>query len=169
MQLYNVLFSRKIHCTTSKKLTRPIIEFSLKSKFLPNITDILLIFFSHHFGRLGAWHDITSSAGSQINNKFSDNDSMAEEFYKKYKNTYVTNNFRLRILGNKKKFQIEWRQMVAPSLSSRNNFLSITAKNYIKVKVSKISLFCSICLISLLRTEYFVQHCSCFIVPGKNL
>ena len=55
---------------------------------------------------------------------------MAEEFYKKYKNTYLTNNFRLRILGNKKKFQIEWRQMVAPSLSSRNNFLSITAKNY---------------------------------------
>ena len=47
-----------------------------------------------------------------INNKFSDSDSMTEEFYKKvYQNTYLTNNFRLRILGNKEKFHIEWRQV----------------------------------------------------------
>ena len=37
--------------------------------FWPNITDVLLIFFPPSFGWCGTCHDITISAGSQINNK----------------------------------------------------------------------------------------------------
>ena len=48
---------------------------------------------------------------------------MTAEFWKNfYQKTYL-NEFRLGILGNKKvleKFQIGWRQMPVPSLSSRN-------------------------------------------------
>ena len=72
-------------------------------------------------------------AGSQINNKSSKHDSMTAEFCKNfYQKTYL-NDFRLGILGNKKvleKFQIGWREMLVPSLPSRNNFLVIAVKNY---------------------------------------
>ena len=70
-------------------------------------------------------HDIAKSAGSQTNNKSPKHDSMTPEFCKIiYQKTYL-NNLRLGILGNKKvseKSQIEWRQMLVPSLPSRNNF-----------------------------------------------
>ena len=47
-------------------------------------------------------HDITKSADSQTNNKFSKHDSKAQEFCKNiYQKTYL-NDFRLGILGNKK-------------------------------------------------------------------
>ena len=55
--------------------------------------------FLPHFGRQGVCHDINKSADSQTNKFFSDNDCMTAEFYK---NVYQTNNFRLRILRNKK-------------------------------------------------------------------
>ena len=86
--------------------------------------------FSSHFGRQGACHDITKSADSQTNKKFSDNDCMTAKFYK---NLYQRNDFRLRNLGNKKaleKTQIGWRQMLVPSHPSRNKFLVIVVKIY---------------------------------------
>ena len=48
-------------------------------------------------------------------------------------NLYQKNDFRLRLLGNKKvleKPQIGWRHMLVPSLHSRNFFLEIAVKNY---------------------------------------
>ena len=57
--------------------------------------------FLPYFGKHSACHDITKSADSQINKKISDNDCMAAEFYKKI---YQSNDFRLRILGNKRVF-----------------------------------------------------------------
>ena len=45
-----------------------------------------------------------------------------------YENVYQTNDFRLKILGNKKVFektQIGWRQMLVASHPSRNKFLVI--------------------------------------------
>ena len=78
-------------------------------------------------------HVITKSAGSQKNNKSSDHDSMAEEFCNSVcQKTYV-NDFRLRILGKEKvleKSQIWRRQMLVPSLPSRNEFLVIEVKRY---------------------------------------
>ena len=47
-----------------------------------------------------------------------------------HKNVYQTNDFRLKILGNKKVFektQIGWRQMLVASQPSRNKFLVIVA------------------------------------------
>ena len=59
-----------------------------------------------HFGRWCVCHEINISAGSQTNIKSSDNDSMTAEFYETvYQKTYLPNNFRLKILGNKKVFQ----------------------------------------------------------------
>ena len=67
--------------------------------FWPTTTYLLLKFFSPHFGRRGAWHDITKSAGSQTINKSLDNESMTADFYKDiYQKTYLSNNFRFRIL-----------------------------------------------------------------------
>ena len=58
---------------------------------------------------------------------------MTTEFHK---NFYPTNDFRLRVLGNKKTFektQIRWRQMSAvASHPSRNKFLVIVVKIYTK-------------------------------------
>ena len=57
---------------------------------------------------------------------------MTAEFYK---NIYQANNFRLRILGNKRilgKTQIGWREMQVPSHPSRNGFLVIVFKIYAK-------------------------------------
>ena len=78
-------------------------------------------------------HDIAKSAGSQNNSKSSKQDGMTAEFYKNlYQKTYLKD-LRLGILANKKvleKSQIGWRQMLVPSLPSRNNFLLIASKNY---------------------------------------
>ena len=78
-------------------------------------------------------HDITTSAGSQTNNKSSNHDSITAEFCKNfYQKTYL-NDFRLGILGNKKeleKNEIAGRQMLVPSPPFRNNFLVIAVKNY---------------------------------------
>ena len=82
-------------------------------------------------------HDITKSAGSQTNNKSSDQDSITAEFYK-----------NVRILGNKKvlkKSQIGWRQMLEPSLPSRNKFFVIAVKNYTSTDF-KVSWSCPILL-----------------------
>ena len=58
---------------------------------------------------------------------------MTADFCKNfYRKTYL-NDFKLWILGNKKvleKSQIGWRQMLVPSVSSRNNFLVIANKEY---------------------------------------
>ena len=56
-----------------------------------------------------------------------------ENSVKTFTKTYLPNNFRLRILGNKKvlkKSQIEWRQILVPSSPSRNKVLVIADKNY---------------------------------------
>ena len=58
---------------------------------------------------------------------------MTASFQKFYKNVYQINDFRLRILGNKKVFektQIGWRQMLVASQLSRNKFLVIVVKIY---------------------------------------
>ena len=56
---------------------------------------------------------------------------MTPEFWKNINQKIYLNDFRLVILGNKKvkKSQIGLRQMLVLSLSSRNNFLVIAAKN----------------------------------------
>ena len=58
---------------------------------------------------------------------------MIAEFWKNfYQKTYL-NDFRLGILGNKKvleKCQIGWRQILVPSLSSRNVCFVTAVKNY---------------------------------------
>ena len=62
-----------------------------------------------------------------------DNESMTAEFFNAYQKTYHLNNFRLRILGNKKvlqKSQIGYRQMLVPNLHSRSKFLVIAVKKY---------------------------------------
>ena len=60
------------------------------------------VFSLSHFGRQGACHDIAKSADSQTNINFSENDCKLQKFYK---NVYQMNDFRLRILGNKKVFE----------------------------------------------------------------
>ena len=58
---------------------------------------------------------------------------MTASLHKFYKNVYQTNDFRLRILGNKKVFektQIGWRQILEASQLSRNKFLVIVVKIY---------------------------------------
>ena len=59
----------------------------------------------------GACHDITKSADFHTNINLSENDCIIAEILQK---RYQTNDFRLRILRNKKVFektQIGWRQM----------------------------------------------------------
>ena len=77
---------------------------------------------------------VPKSAGSQKNNKSSDNDSMTAEYYKNvYQKASFTNYFKLTILGNKKvleKSQIVWRQMLVPIVTSRNKVFVIGVKNY---------------------------------------
>ena len=46
---------------------------------------------SPHFGRWGACHDITKSAGSQTNSKSSNNDSMTAESYKAFIKRLISN------------------------------------------------------------------------------
>ena len=62
---------------------------------------------------------------------------MTAEFYKTvYQKTYLSNEFWLSILGKKgilEKSQIAWRQMLVPSLSSRNKVSVIAVKNYTDV------------------------------------
>ena len=55
--------------------------------------------FLPHSERQDGYYDIIKPAGFETNKNFSDNDCMAAEFYK---NVYLRNNFRHRILGNKK-------------------------------------------------------------------
>ena len=50
---------------------------------------------------------------------------MNAEFCKNFDQKTYLNDLRLEILGNKKvleKLQIRWRQMLVPSVPSRNNF-----------------------------------------------
>ena len=62
---------------------------------------------------------------------------MTAEFYETvYQKTYLSNEFWLSILGKKgilEKSRIAWRQMLVPSLSSRNKVLVIEVKNYTDV------------------------------------
>ena len=86
---------------------------------------------------------------------------MTVEFYKSvYQKTYLPNDFRLRILGNKKlleKSQIEWRQTLVPSLPCRSKFLVIAVKNYTEADFKVSSCPTQFCLISLLSSKYCVQ------------
>ena len=71
------------------------------------------VFSLPHFGRQGACHDITKSADSQTNINF-----FSKWLYNCRNSTKKPNDFRLRILGNKKVFektQIGWRQMLVAS------------------------------------------------------
>ena len=76
-------------------------------------------------------HEITKSAVSETNNKSSDHGGITAEVYNNvYQKTYL-NDFRLRILEDKKvleKSQIWCRQMLVPF-----SLLVITVKNYILV------------------------------------
>ena len=80
------------HWTSIKKLTCPIIQPSFEIKIYLTTTR----FFipppsSPHFGRWGACHDITKSAGSQTNSKSSNNDSMTAESYKAFIKRLISN------------------------------------------------------------------------------
>ena len=75
---------------------------------------------------------------------------MTASFQKFYKNVYQINDFRLRILGNKKVFEkksnwVEWRQMLVVSQISRNKFLVIVVKIYTEADF-KVSWYCPILL-----------------------
>ena len=109
-------------------------------------TDFLLKFFSPHFGKWSACLDITKSAGSQTNKKSLDNDSMTAEIYKNfYQQTYLPNNFRLRILGNKKVLEKLSGDMLVPGLPCRNKFSLIAVKKYTEADF-KVSLSCPVLL-----------------------
>lgn len=118
---------------------QPLSEIKL---FWSTTKDFLLKSFLPQFERWGDFHDFTISAGSQTNYTFSDNGTMTAEFYKHvYQKTYLPNDFRPRILGNKKtleKFQIG-RQMPVRNVPSRHNVLVIRVKNYTETDV-KVSL-----------------------------
>ena len=104
----------------------------MKSKiFWPATTDFLLKFSSPILedGVQMSWH--YQMSWLPTNNKSSKHDSMIAEFCKNFFKKTCLNNFRIRILGNKKvleKSQIGWRQMLLPSLPSRNTFLVIAVK-----------------------------------------
>ena len=103
------------------------------------------VFSLPHFGRQGACHNITKSADFQTNINFSKNDCKLQKFFK---NVYQTNEFRLRVLGNKivfEKTQIGWRQMLVASQLSRNKFLVIVVKIYTEADF-KVSWYCPILL-----------------------
>ena len=62
---------------------------------------------------------------------------MTSEFYNIYQKIFLPNNFRLRIIENKKvleKSQTGWTQTLVPSLPFRNKFLVmnkfLAVKNY---------------------------------------
>ena len=81
------------------------------------------------------------------------------------KNIYKANNFRLKILGNKRvleKTQIGWRQMQVPSQPSSNKFLVIVVKIYTAAD-SKFSSIVQFCLIFLLSSKYFIQDVRCLL------
>ena len=92
---------------------------------------------------------------------------MTAEFYKNVcQKTYLQRNFRLSILGNKKvleKSQIGWRQILVPSLPSRNKVLVIV----VKISQKQISKFPSpihFCFISLLSSKhFFFLDCRCLL------
>ena len=118
-----------------------------------------------YFWRQSACHDITRWAVSQTSKIFSENDCMTAEFYK---NIYQANNFRLKILGNKRvleKTQIGWRQMQVPSQPSSNKFLVIVVKIYTEAD-SKFSSIVQFCLIFLLSSKYFIQDVRCLLFLG---
>ena len=78
-------------------------------------------------------HDIAKSAGSKTSSKSSKYDSMTPEFCKDIYQKIYLNDFRLGVLGNKKvseKIAIRLRQMLVPTVPSRNNFSVIVVKNY---------------------------------------
>ena len=67
-------------------------------------------------------HDITKSTGFETNNKSSEHDNVTAEFCKNVYQKIYFNDFRLKILGNKKLSeisQIGWTQMLVPGLPSR--------------------------------------------------
>ena len=101
------------------------------------------VFSLPHFGRQGACHDITKSADSQTNINF-----FSKWLYNCRNSTKKPNDFRLRILGNKKVFektQIGWRQILVASQLSRNKFLVIVVKIYTEADF-KVSWYCPILL-----------------------
>ena len=135
----NFLFSPKNPCNPFKKLTCSIIQplFKIKISWPTTgfFTKLFLAPSLDHFGRWLTCHYITKSAVSQTNNKSSDNDSMTVEFYKNVYLDLSPKQFQMRILGDKKilkKPQIGWRQILVPSLLSRNKGLIIAVKNYTK-------------------------------------
>ena len=96
-------------------------------------TKIFLACFPDHFGRRGKCHDITKSASSKTNKKLLDNDSMAAEFYKNVYHDLSPKQLQtedLRKQESIKKSQIGWRQILVPSLPSRNKVWVIAVKNY---------------------------------------
>ena len=129
LQLCNFLFSPKIPCNPPHNTT------PLWNQFLTIHCRFFTKFFLPLVWMTGCmpWHCHISWLPKR-NNKSSDNDSRTAEFYKNvYQKTYLPNDFRLRILGNNKvleKSQIRWRQMLVPSLLSRNKFLVKAVKNY---------------------------------------
>ena len=136
-------------------------------------TKIFLTPLCDHFGRWNPCHDISKSAGSQRNDKPSDNDSMTADSMETFIKNYLPNNFRLRILGNKKvlkKSQIGWKQTLVPSLPSRNKILVITVKNYTEADFKSFFSPVQFCLTSLLSSKYFIQVCTfVHIIQWKNL
>ena len=118
------------------------------------------VFSLPHFGRQGACHDITKSADSQTNINF-----FSKWLHNCRNSTKNPNDFRLRILGNKKVFektQIGWRQMLVASQLSRNKFLVIVVKIYTEADFKvcwSCPIFLDILLSKILSKMVGVLHC----------
>ena len=123
LQLSNFLFFPKIPCTLFKNLRRPTIQPLFEIKTFWPTTRLFTKSSSFWKTLCMPWH--TNQLAPKKIKWSSDDDRMTAEFYKNvYQRTYLPNNFRLRILRNKKvleKSHIGWRQMLVPRLFSRIN------------------------------------------------
>ena len=124
------------------------------------------VFSLPHFGRQGACHDITKSADSQTNINF-----FSKWLYNCRNSTKKPNDFRLRILGNKKVFektQIGWRQILVASQLSRNKFLVIVVKIYTEAHF-KVYWYCKILLDFFAYFQIFCPGWQVFVIPWNTL
>ena len=124
---YTANMQCSIACNPFKKLT--CLPLFWNQNFLTCHNRFFTKIFLPHFGRSDA-NVMTLPDQLAPKQKTWQHDSRILQNF--YQNIYL-NNVRLRILGNKKvleKSQIGRREMLVPSLPSRNNFLVIAVKSY---------------------------------------
>ena len=108
--------------------------FYFLQKF-PDTPDVFRKFLSPHFGGRGICQKVTKSVGFQRNNKSSGNGSLTAEFYKHFYRKELSNDFRLRILRNKK-ILVKSQNWVKTEASVQSPFQKLFSGN-INQKVHK--------------------------------